>query len=74
MKSLKITTLDRYIIRQFLGTYIFAIAMILVISIVFDVAEKIDDFLAEDVSLHDIIFDYYLNFIPYFANLFCKQT
>ena len=70
MKSLKITTLDRYIIRQFLGTYIFAIAMILVISIVFDVAEKIDDFLAEDVSLHDIIFDYYLNFIPYFANLF----
>mgnify|MGYP002745077003 CR=1 FL=1 len=70
MKSLKITTLDRYIIRQFLGTYIFAIAMILVISIVFDVAEKIDDFLADDVSLHDIIFDYYLNFIPYFANLF----
>ena len=39
MKSLKITTLDRYIIRKFLGTYIFAIAMILVISIVFDVAE-----------------------------------
>lgn len=70
MKSLKINTLDRYIIRQFLGTYIFAIAMILVISVVFDVAEKIDDFITEDVSLHEIIVDYYFNFIPYFANLF----
>lgn len=70
MKSLKINTLDRYIIRQFLGTYIFAIAMILVISVVFDVAEKIDDFMSEDVTLHEIIVDYYFNFIPYFANLF----
>lgn len=70
MKSLKINTLDRYIIRQFLGTYVFAIAMILIISVVFDVAEKIDDFISENVTLREIIVDYYLNFIPYFANLF----
>lgn len=70
MKSLKNATIDRYIIRQFLDTYLFAIAMILVISVVFDVAEKIDDFISEDVTLREIIVDYYLNFIPYFANLF----
>lgn len=70
MKSLKTNTLDWYIIRKFLGTYLFAISMILVISVVFDVAEKIDDFLSEDVTLREIIVDYYFNFIPYFANLF----
>ncbi len=70
MKSLRITTLDWYIIRKFLGTYFFAIALILAISIVFDIAEKIDDFMGKDAPLRAIVFDYYLNFIPYFANLF----
>ncbi|MDR3127333.1 MAG: LptF/LptG family permease [Tannerellaceae bacterium] len=62
--------IDRYIIRQFLGTYLFAITLILAISIVFDINEKIDRFLNPDVPLRAIVFDYYLNFIPYFANLF----
>jgi len=62
--------IDWYIIRQFLGTYIFAIALIISISVVFDINEKIDKFLNPDVPLSAIIFDYYMNFIPYFANLF----
>lgn len=62
--------IDFYIIRKFLGTFFYAIALIISISIVFDISEKIDDFLTKDVTLHAIIFDYYLNFIPYFANLF----
>lgn len=62
--------IDFYIIKKFLGTFFFAIALIICISIVFDVSEKIDDFISKDVPLHTIIFDYYLNFIPYFANLF----
>lgn len=62
--------IDFYIIRKFLGTFFFAIALIICISIVFDISEKIDDFLSKDVPLHTIVFDYYLNFIPYFANLF----
>ena len=62
--------IDWYIIKQFLGTYVFAIILIISISVVFDINEKIDDFLKPEVPLKEIIFDYYLNFIPYFANLF----
>ena len=70
LSTLRVTTLDWYIIRKFLGTYFFAIALILSISIVFDIAEKIDDFMSKEAPLREIVFGYYLNFIPYFANLF----
>ena len=62
--------LDRYIIKKFLGTYFFSIILIISIAVVFDVSEKIDDFIEKDAPLDAIVFDYYLNFIPYFANLF----
>lgn len=62
--------LDWYIIKKFLGTYFYAIGLIICIVIVFDVSEKIDDFIEKQAPLKAIIFDYYLNFIPYFTNLF----
>ncbi len=65
-----ITRLDRYIIVKFLGTYFFSIVLILSIAVVFDINENIDKFVAKNAPLKAIIFDYYLNFIPYFANLF----
>ncbi|MDL2265051.1 LptF/LptG family permease [Parabacteroides sp. OttesenSCG-928-G07] len=68
--DLRLKRIDWYIIKQFLGTYLFAIALIISISVVFDINEKIDKFLSPDVPLRAIVFDYYLNFIPYFANLF----
>ncbi|MDX9930862.1 MAG: YjgP/YjgQ family permease, partial [Bacteroidales bacterium] len=37
--------IDLYIIRKFLGTFVFALALILLIAVVFDFAEKIDDFM-----------------------------
>ena len=63
-------TLDLYIIKKFLGTYFLSIILIVSIAIVFDISEKIDDFINNNAPLRAIIFDYYLNFIPYFANLF----
>jgi len=66
----KIKKVDLYIIRKFLGTFFFAIALIILIVIVFDLSEKIDDFIENRAPLYDIIFVYYLNFIPYFVNLF----
>lgn len=68
--KLKLKRIDWYIIKQFLGTYVFAIALIISISVVFDINEKIDKFLNPDVPLKAIVFDYYMNFVPYFANLF----
>lgn len=62
--------IDRYIIRKFLGTFVFALALILTIAVVFDFAEKIDDFMEKEAPVSAIIFDYYFNFIPYFAILF----
>ena len=62
--------LDKYIIRKFLGTFFYCISLIIAISIVFDISEKIDDFLNKKAPLKAIVFDYYLNFIPYFINLF----
>ncbi len=62
--------IDWYIIKKFLGTFFYAIALIISISIVFDVSENIDDFMSKDVPVKAIVFDYYLNFVPYFANLF----
>jgi lipopolysaccharide export system permease protein len=62
--------LDRYIIRKFLGTFFFSLALIIVIAVVFDISEKLDDFIERKAPLKAIVFDYYFNFIPYFANLF----
>lgn len=65
-----ITILDWYIIKKFIGTYVFAIALIISISIVFDVNENLAKFSQYHAPLKAIVFDYYANFIPYFANLF----
>lgn len=62
--------LDRYIIAKFIGTYIFSIILIISISIVFDVNENLAKFSTYNAPLRAIVFDYYANFVPYFANLF----
>jgi len=67
---MKIKILDKYIIKKFLGTFFFALGLIIAIAIVFDISEKIDDFLEREAPVKAIVFDYYLNFIPFFGNLF----
>lgn len=62
--------LDGYITRKFVGTYVFAIALIILIVVVFDAVERIDDFVDKKAPLKAILLDYYLNFIPYFINQF----
>lgn len=70
INQLSMNKLDLYIIKKFLGTYIYAILLIMGIVVVFDVAEKIDDFIEKEAPLRAIVLDYYVNFVPYFANLF----
>ena len=64
--------LDIYIIRKFLSTFLLSIALILAIVVIFDLTEKIDDFIESEAKLNVILFDYYLNFIPYFGVLFAS--
>ncbi len=73
LKKLLPGILDWYIIKQFLGTFVFSLVLILGIAVIFDFSEKIDDFIQKQAPLKAIIFDYYLNFIPYFATLFAPM-
>lgn len=62
--------LDRYLIVKFIGTYFFSIALIISVAVVFDVNENLSKFTQYNAPLKAIVFDYYLNFVPYYANLF----
>ena len=67
LKSLlRFTILDRYILKQFLGTYLLATILFLAVIAMFDVTEKLDAFLS--APLKETIFDYFASFLPYFAN------
>ena len=73
LKKLKpsfIKRLDWYIIKKFIGTYVFSILLIMAIAIVFDVNQNLSKFIQYHAPLKAIVFDYYMNFIPYYANLF----
>ncbi len=65
----KIKRLDIYIIKKYLGTFLLSLALILAICIVIDISEKLDSFYDNHAPLNEIVFDYYINFIPYFANM-----
>ena len=62
--------LDLYIIGKFITTFFVALILIIGIVIIFDISEKIDDFVSKEAPLKAIIFDYYVNFVPYFMNMF----
>ncbi|MES2628834.1 MAG: LptF/LptG family permease, partial [Bacteroidota bacterium] len=62
--------LDLYIIKKFLGTFFFILALLMAISVIFDISEKIDDFMESDAKLTEIVVNYYVNFIVYYSNLF----
>jgi len=65
-----INKIDWYIIKKFIGTYFFSIVLIISISIVFDINENLAKFTQYHAPLKAIVFEYYANFVPYFANLF----
>ena len=62
--------LDWYIIRKFLVTFFVAIAFLSLIIVIFDISEKIEDFVRKEAPLREIVFDYYVNFVPYFINMY----
>jgi lipopolysaccharide export system permease protein len=68
--TLEVKKLDWYIFKKFMLTFIIALVLIIGIVIVFDISEKIDKFVNNHAPLRAIILDYYLNFIPYFINMY----
>lgn len=57
--------IDRYLIGKYLGTFLYAILLFAAISVVIDLADRIDDFLENNLSLLAIFKGYYANFVPY---------
>lgn len=64
-----LTVIDRYIIKKYLGTFMFTLGIFMAISVVFDVSEHLDNFLSKNASLREIIFKYYAGFIPFYLML-----
>ena len=62
--------IDSYILWKMLGTVVFAITLLMTVVVVFDMSENIQRFLSHNVPWKMVIKGYYLNFIPYFINLF----
>jgi len=69
LSDFKLKRIDRYIIKQFLGTFAFIMSGMMLIIIVFDVNEKLDKFMVPEITMNEIVMDYYLNFIPYFISM-----
>lgn len=68
--KLKPKLLDVYITKKFMGTFFVALLLIIGIIIIFDLSEKVDDFVQKKAPIQAILLDYYLNFIPYYMNMF----
>lgn len=65
-----IRKLDWYIFKRFMLTFIAMLSFIIVISIIFDLSEKIDKMVSHEAPLRAIALDYYANWVPYFVNMF----
>ena len=62
--------LDFFIMKKFMTTFFLAILLMIGIVIIFDISEKIDQFVSHEAPLKAIILDYYVNFVPYLMNMF----
>ena len=65
--------LDRYIIRKFLSTFFFMLGIIMLFAMVFDISEKLSDFISNKAPISDILLDYYLNFLLFYGNMFSSM-
>lgn len=65
---MKLGIIDRYIIGKYIGTFLYTMAIFTVVAVIFDVSERLDDFLKYKAPLSKIIFEYYAGFIPFYLN------
>jgi len=68
-----LSILDKYIIRKFLTTFFFMSGIILLFAMVFDISEKLSDFISNKAPISGILFDYYLNFMLFYGNMFSSM-
>ncbi|HEY0176483.1 MAG TPA: LptF/LptG family permease [Pedobacter sp.] len=69
MGILRLKIIDRYIIGKYLGTFLYTLSVFVVIIIIFDLSEKIDDFLGSNLTFWQVITLYYAGSIPFYVNM-----
>ncbi len=62
-------TIEKYIIRKYLSTFFFTALLFSIIAVTIDFSEHIEKFIDSRVKGREILFDYYLNFIPHINGL-----
>lgn len=65
--------IDRYIIKKFLSTFFFMLGLIMLFSVVFDISEKLSEFISNKAPLQEIFFKYYITFILHYGNTFSSM-
>jgi lipopolysaccharide export system permease protein len=68
-----LSLIDRYIIRKFLSTFFFMLGIIMLFAMVVDISEKLSEFISNKAPITAIFFDYYLNFILFYGNMFSSM-
>jgi lipopolysaccharide export system permease protein len=66
--------LDKYILKKFLVSFFFVVILLVTVIVVIDITERLDDFMSSGSSFKSVIVDYYLNFVPYIANMLSPIT
>jgi lipopolysaccharide export system permease protein len=66
--------LDAYILKKFLTSFFFVVILLVLVIVVIDITERLDDFITSEASFETVLVDYYLNFVPYIANMLSPIT
>ncbi len=69
-KSHFFNTIDWYIVRKVFAAFLVAISLLSFVIVIFDLSTKLDDFSQHNAPMKAILFDYYLNVIPHYINMF----
>ncbi|WP_214228378.1 LptF/LptG family permease [Pedobacter sp. B4-66] len=65
----RIKIIDWYIISKYLGTFLYTLTLFVVIIIIFDLSEKLDDFLSANLTFWQVVTLYYAGSIPFYVNM-----
>ncbi|MDX1685853.1 MAG: LptF/LptG family permease, partial [Saprospiraceae bacterium] len=61
--------LDIYIIRKYLGAFLFTVLLFTLIALIFDFSDRVEKFIEHGIPVQEIIYDYYINFIPWINSI-----
>ena len=66
---MRLKIMDRYIIGKYVRTFLFIMLLFSMLSVVFDVSERIDKFISKGLSFWEVSSQYYFNFLPWINSL-----